>query len=432
MAVYSHSKISTFEQCKYKYKLRYIDKVKVEVPTTIEAFMGSMVHDALEKLYTDIKNNKLDSKEEILKYYADKWDKNYTDDILIVRKEYTANNYKEKGAIFISDYYDRHKPFNQFKIIGLETQEKLELSDGNFYHIRIDRLESDKNGNYYICDYKTSSTMKTEYDKNNDRQLPMYALWVKRAYPDVKALHLIWHMLAFDKDVVLKVDERKLEKVRKEVEKKIKEIEACKEFPTHVSALCNWCVYKSICPAFKHEVELETKRGYDGLKLVDKYDDLNSKKKEIEGEIEDVKKKLIDFSKENKVEVIYGSEKKVSVKPRTKITFKDKEKLVEVMKQKGIYNDFSILNYLKLTSEILKGNLDKDVVSLTEKETTYHLSISKNDTLHTPSPDESNIEKKSQSKNSIKNFKGSKTESKQAVLKSRIKNKHKKGLLKYF
>lgn len=30
MAVYSHSRISTFEQCPFKYKLEYVDKIEVE------------------------------------------------------------------------------------------------------------------------------------------------------------------------------------------------------------------------------------------------------------------------------------------------------------------------------------------------------------------------------------------------------------------
>jgi ATP-dependent helicase/DNAse subunit B len=54
MAIYSHSRISTFEQCRYKYKLQYIDKVKVDVPTTVEAFMGGLVHKALEIIIFEI------------------------------------------------------------------------------------------------------------------------------------------------------------------------------------------------------------------------------------------------------------------------------------------------------------------------------------------------------------------------------------------
>ena len=36
MPTYSHSKLSTFEQCPYKYKLHYIDKEPEDIPTTIE------------------------------------------------------------------------------------------------------------------------------------------------------------------------------------------------------------------------------------------------------------------------------------------------------------------------------------------------------------------------------------------------------------
>ena len=36
MTVYSHSRLSTFEQCPYKYKLQYIDKVETEVAESCE------------------------------------------------------------------------------------------------------------------------------------------------------------------------------------------------------------------------------------------------------------------------------------------------------------------------------------------------------------------------------------------------------------
>ncbi len=36
MVIYSNSRISTFEQCKYKYKLQYIEKIRVPQDTTIE------------------------------------------------------------------------------------------------------------------------------------------------------------------------------------------------------------------------------------------------------------------------------------------------------------------------------------------------------------------------------------------------------------
>ena len=50
MTVYSHSRLSCFEQCPHKFKLQYIDKVETEVEESIEAYLGLRVHETLEKL----------------------------------------------------------------------------------------------------------------------------------------------------------------------------------------------------------------------------------------------------------------------------------------------------------------------------------------------------------------------------------------------
>ena len=79
MTSYSHSRLGTFQQCRYKYKLQYIDKVKVDVPTTIEAFTGALVHKALEKLYKDLQFQKLNTKEELLTFFENEWEKTWDD-----------------------------------------------------------------------------------------------------------------------------------------------------------------------------------------------------------------------------------------------------------------------------------------------------------------------------------------------------------------
>ena len=69
MPIYSHSRISDFEQCPLKFKYNYIDKIETEIENTIEAFMGGLVHNALEKLYVDLKFTKLNTKQELIDYY---------------------------------------------------------------------------------------------------------------------------------------------------------------------------------------------------------------------------------------------------------------------------------------------------------------------------------------------------------------------------
>ena len=382
MTCYSHSRISTFEQCKYKYNLQYIDKIKVDIPTTIEAFMGDLVHRTLEKLYNDLKFEKQNTKEECLKYYNDLWSKEWTDDILIAKEELTSENYRLMGEKYISMYYDHYNPFNEMTVLGLETQDRMTLSDGNQYHVRIDKLAcvGDK---YYVCDYKTNSRMKDQEEADSDRQLAMYSIWVKDKYKDAKRVVLLWHMLAFDKEVISSRTDEQLEKLHSEVVSQIKDIESCKEYPTNVTALCNYCVYKSMCPSFKHEAELEFKSAQEftddfGVRLVNDYAEADFTEKEAKKKKEELKIKLIEFAKQKEIDVVYGSNKKTSVKPYDKVVYpEDKADFIKLIKDKGIYDEISMISYPRLNSLILKKQVDQEVIDKTSTETDYRISLSK-------------------------------------------------------
>ena len=55
MPVYSNSKLATYENCPRKYKLQYIDRIELpEARDGIEAFLGSRVHETLEKLHKEL------------------------------------------------------------------------------------------------------------------------------------------------------------------------------------------------------------------------------------------------------------------------------------------------------------------------------------------------------------------------------------------
>jgi RecB family exonuclease len=51
MRIHSHSSLGSFENCPRQYWYKYIGKPPVERVDTIEAFLGTSVHKALEKLY---------------------------------------------------------------------------------------------------------------------------------------------------------------------------------------------------------------------------------------------------------------------------------------------------------------------------------------------------------------------------------------------
>lgn len=381
MACYSHSRISCFEQCRYKYKLQYIDRVRVDIPATIECFMGDIVHRTLEKLYRALKFQKIYSEEQLLGYYNELWDKEWTDDILIVKEEYNKDNYRKMGEKHLSDYYERFYPFDGMTILGIETQDRMLLPDGNQWHVRIDKLGC-VGDTYYVCDYKTNSYMKDQEEADSDRQLAMYSVWVKNRFPDAKKVVLMWHMLAFNKDVVSSRTDEQLRKLQEEVVCRIKEIEECSDYQTNPSALCNYCVFKSICPSFKHMLEIEDKPAEEfkqdfGVMLVDEYSRLDLEEKQAKEKKEIIKQKLIAFAKEKGVNAVFGSNKKASVKAYDTVVYpEDKQEVITLIKDKGLFEDVSMISYPKLSSMILNNQIDKEIIDKVKTKKSYRISIS--------------------------------------------------------
>ena len=368
MATFSHSRIGTYETCPLQYKFCYIDKIKVEQEDTVETFLGSRVHEALEKLYTDLKFEKLLSLKELIAYFNQQWKENWNSTIAINKKDYTAENYRKMGAKYLTDYYTHHKPFNQGKVIGLETAELLDLGSGYKFHVRIDRLVDCGNGLYEVHDYKTNNSLPKQQKLDEDRQLAMYSFWVKLNFKDCKKVRLVWHFLAFDREMESFRTINQLDDLMKEVFKKINNIENCKEFPPNESPLCGWCPYQSICPLFKHEVSLEPKKVNEflqdsGVQLVNKYVKLKVEQKDyndvVEEKLAKLKEALIEFCRREGGEIVIGSDNKISVKEVESLKFpgkntSERKKLVKLLEKMGKMDSVSELDIYAL-AKVVKG-----------------------------------------------------------------------------
>ncbi len=110
--------------------------------------------------------------------------------------------------------------------------------------------------------------------------------------------------------------------------------------------------------------------------LVDEFEKLQGIKKELEEKIESIRRKIISLANEKNTEILFGTNKKCSVKSFAKIVYpEDKTKIVELIKNKGLYDKFSSINYLKLNSEISRGNVDKEIENLIRKEIAFRVSL---------------------------------------------------------
>jgi putative RecB family exonuclease len=385
MTIYSHSRISTFEQCPLKFKFQYIDEAETEVEDTAETFLGSRVHDTLEKLYKDMKFQKLNSLEELLDFYYSEWDKNWNDKILIVRDEYDKNNFRNMGEKFITDYYSRYKPFDQAKTIGLEMRVEIKLDEKGDFMLQgfIDRLASPQDGIYELHDYKTSNTLPTQEKADADRQLALYSMAVKKMFSDCKQVIFIWHYLAFDREVRSERTESQLDELKKEVIGTIKEIESTTDFKALESALCEWCSFTKLCPKYSHLAEIEDKKpeeflADDGVRLVNDYAALKLEEEKIVKQLEEVKNKIFKFADAKKIERLYGSDVMVTVWKKDCLKFPNKEdkgysEFVELLKKQGLWGEYSTLDKFKLSRAWDNGEINFEKMKELSKYATKEL-----------------------------------------------------------
>ena len=373
MAVYSHSQLSTYEQCPLKYKLNYRDKIKRDIEG-VEAFLGSRVHDTLKKCYDDARLTKANSLNDLFSYYDNIWQKNWHDSIVITKKDLTQEHYQALGKRMIETYYQRYTPFDSDMTIQTEMRLDFTLDDENKYRLTgyIDRLSHTTNGIYQIHDYKTSAHLPSQEDADNDRQLGLYQIGVRKKWPDINNIKLIWHYVAFDLELISSRSDEAISKLVLETTRLIDEVDYATDFPPKESGLCDWCEYPDLCPMRKHSYTVEALPMNEylnepGVVLVNKYAELREKTSEIEDELGKIKEAIFDYARREQVEMIKGSDRKVRVKFDEKLKFPGKneterQELEETIKSSGKWMEVSQLDTTLITRIVETGLWDKELI----------------------------------------------------------------------
>lgn len=385
---YSHSQLEAFENCPLKYKLQYLERIKAG-RRGIEAFMGSVVHATLEKLYRDLRMSRLPGPEEIGKYFLDRWDTAFGDDIFIVRSEYRAEDYRETGLRCVQEYYSRYYPFTGGVPIWLEKMVKIPLYDAEGRQIDfvgvLDRLDGLEEGRYEIHDYKTSQSLPDREQLEKDRQLSLYQLAVEKAFPDAREVELVWHYLVFGRELRLKRERRDLDEVAAAAVEVVRRIESSREFPPRESELCEWCEMQEYCPKRKHlfmTASLPVRElGMDrGIQLVDQYAEWQARKKEAEDQIELLRRELLEFADFHGVDNIRGSFKVLGITRGRRAKLPppgsgEREAVEEMLKREGKWEEVSTLNEKKFFSLLSSASLNEDLRSRLQEVVSYEDSV---------------------------------------------------------
>ena len=397
---YSYSRVTCFENCPQAFKFRYIDKLDVERFESIEAFMGSRVHDTLEKFYKDRNLGKIAPINDMLTHYNSLWERQITPEVVVNREGLTQEHYRVVGEKCLVDYYNRYKPFSKGKTIETEMQIRVDLlGDGEYKFIGyIDRLDTRDDNIYEIHDYKTSQRLPTQEIADRDRQLALYELGIRQLWNDVEEVDLVWHYLVFDKEIKSKRSKTHLEELQQDLLGLIHKIEKATDiddFPAIESGLCGWCEYQEHCKLKKHQVKtrqmpLNKYLKEDGVVLANKYTELKAKEAEFKQwyatEYEQLSEALIAYAKKEGVEFLYGTDKRVSVKVAEAFRFpksgsKEREELERIIKDKGFWDDVSTLNTRVLDKGLkeheFNQKLNKIIIEYAKKEETTTIRLTK-------------------------------------------------------
>ena len=148
MPVFSHSRLRVYERCPREYRFQYVDRVKVPDVETVEMFLGSHVHAALEALYRSVKAGVVPTLDDVLAGYRRTWDAEWTSTIRIAAPDRTAADYQAQGARQLRDFHARYHPFDQERTVAVERRILFPLDEARNLWMQgyIDRLSVTREG----------------------------------------------------------------------------------------------------------------------------------------------------------------------------------------------------------------------------------------------------------------------------------------------
>jgi RecB family exonuclease len=247
--LYSHSPLSSFENCPRQFEYRYVQRIPRDTES-VEAYLGKRVHEILERLYHHMgRHGRPPSLRQVLDRYRSDWSRQWHDKVHVVRDDRDTDFYRKQGERCLENYYRGHYPFDEGETVGLEKHISIRLDDESRYRARgiIDRLVRKGEGRYEIHDYKSGGYMPPREKLERDRQLSLYQIGVEQSVPDAESVELVWHYLNFGKTVRITRTPEKLEDLRVETIGLIDVIERSQSYPARPGPLCRWCEYRDIC-----------------------------------------------------------------------------------------------------------------------------------------------------------------------------------------
>jgi putative RecB family exonuclease len=237
----SFTRVDTFERCPRRYRYQYVDGLP-QAPAPQLSF-GSSIHEVLEWLY-DRKHPELPSLEDTLQALFDAWDTSgYEEE----ERDVQLEAYRHARDV-VTSFHGRVAREGFRLPAATEAWFELPIGEDIVVVGAIDRVDVDDDGALHVVDYKTNRKARTRTQVRSSLQLAIYALATEELYgklPRSVALDFVVPGVS----VRVPVEELDLAAVPARLQEVAARIRAGEDTPTP-HRLCDWCDFRSICPAW--------------------------------------------------------------------------------------------------------------------------------------------------------------------------------------
>lgn len=242
----SPSRINDFTNCPQLYKYRSIDLLPE--PPSIDAERGKLIHSILEEIFELAMAER--TYEKAIELLPSIWTEQLESKPELAALVLDEKEWFDRARALLTNYFSLEKP-ETFESTYRELHLERDISDEIYLHGYVDRLDIAPTGEVRIVDYKTGKSPKPGWEEKALFQLRVYALLYWKTHGVLPRLLKLIYL--GDSRVVestptepqLKSTEKILNNIGQEM---LTAIETS-DFPAKKSRLCDWCFFKTICPA---------------------------------------------------------------------------------------------------------------------------------------------------------------------------------------
>ena len=245
----SPSKVSSFKDCALAFRFSAIDGLPE--PPSLPAVRGTLVHDALERLFThEPEERTVERALTCLDLAHAEMAANDLEYLGLGLDDDARESLQADAVALVHKYFELEDP-TTIHPIGIELKLEARIGDLRLRGI-IDRLELDADGELVVTDYKTGRAPTERYEQGRLGGVHFYAFLCEELFGKRPArIQLLY--LADPLALVSEPTEQSSRGLRTRMGAIWNAVErACEheDFRPRPSRLCDWCSFQAYCPAF--------------------------------------------------------------------------------------------------------------------------------------------------------------------------------------